>query len=125
MRKRLWPEKLTPRQLLIVGATLFVLSIMVTLAVLLGAGGWRPAPEPQPEAAARSEPALMRLRARDFILDEPIEEPQPKIFFFRPPLARWSEEQVKRFWVPLNEVVQEILRKENDRRVEKLFEGVP
>jgi hypothetical protein len=32
---------------------------------------------------------------------------------------------VKRFWVPLNEVVQEILRKENDRRVEKLFEGVP
>ncbi len=125
MRQRLWPEKLTPRQLLIVGATLFVLSIMVTLAVLLGTGLRRPAPEARPEAAAPAEPSPTRLRAPDFILDEPIEEPQPKIFFFRPPLARWSEEQVKRFWVPLNEVVQEILRKENDRRVEKLFEGVP
>lgn len=125
MRKRLWPEQLTPRQLLIAGAALFVLSVIVTLAVLLPAGGRRSEPAAEPEAAARGEPSPLKLRARDFILDEPVEEPQPEIYFFRPPLARWSEEQVKRFWVPLNEVAQEILRQENDRRVEKIFEGVP
>jgi hypothetical protein len=125
LRKRLWPEQLTPRQLLIAGAALFVLSVIVTLAVLLPAGGRRSEPAAEPEAAARGEPSPLKLRARDFILDEPVEEPQPEIYFFRPPLARWSEEQVKRFWVPLNEVAQEILRQENDRRVEKIFEGVP
>lgn len=125
MRKRPWPEQLTPRQLLLAGAALFVLSLIVTLAVLLAAGRRGAGPAAEPKAPTRSELSPMRLRARDFILDEPVEEPQPEIYFFRPPLARWSEEQVKRFWVPLNEVVLEMLKRENDRRFEKMFEGVP
>jgi hypothetical protein len=104
---------------------LFVLSLLVTLAVLLAAGrqGSAPAAVRQSAPGAETRPAL--LRTRDFILEEPVEEPQPEIFFFRPQFSRWTEEQVERFWVPLDEVLLEHLRRENDRRIEKLFEGVP
>jgi hypothetical protein len=111
--------------LLLAGAVLFALSMAVTLAVLLAAGRRGGEPAVRPPAAGRAETSPFRLRARDFILEEPVEEPSPEIFFFRPPLPRWSEEQVKRYWVPLNDVVLEILRRENDRRVQRLFDGVP
>jgi hypothetical protein len=125
LRKKLRLEELTPRHLLVAGAALFVLSLLVTLVVLLAAGRKDSAPVAAQQASPRAETRPARLRARDFILDEPKEEPQPDIFFFRPRFSRWSEEQVRRFWVPLDEVLLEHLRRENDSRIEKLFEGVP
>jgi hypothetical protein len=125
LRKRLRPEQLRPRHLLLAGAALFVLSLAITLAVLLATGRRGGGPVAEPQASVRAEPSPPRLRARDFILEEPVEEPSPEVFFFRPPQPRWSEEQVKRYWVPLDEVILETLRRENDRRVERLFEGVP
>jgi hypothetical protein len=125
LRKRLRLEELTPRRLLLAGAALFGLSILVTLAVLLSAGGRSKASAPEPKAAPPVVTGSVRLAARDFILEEPVEEPQPEIYFVRPQFSRWSEEQVERFWVPLDEVLLEHLRRENDARIEKLFEGVP
>jgi hypothetical protein len=125
LRKRLRLEQLRPLHLLLAGAVLFVLTMAITLSVLLAASKRGGNPLTKPQTSVRIEPSPLCLRARDFILEEPVEEPSPEIFFFRPPLSRWSEEQVRHYWVPLDQVVLETLRRENDRRVEKMFERVP
>jgi hypothetical protein len=125
LRKRLRLEELTPRYLLLAGAALFVLSLLVTLAVLLAAGRQGSAPSAVRQASPGAETRTAGLRTRDFILEEPVEDPQPDIFFFRPRFSRWSQEQVERFWVPPDEVLLEHLSRENDERIEKLFEGAP
>jgi hypothetical protein len=43
----------------------------------------------------------------------------------RPRLMRWREEQVGRYWIPLEDIAADIVRRENDRRIEELFEDIP
>ncbi len=131
MRKRLRLEELTPRQLALGAAALFLLSVAVTLAVLVSSPRGQPPaagspPEASPAAApAASEPAVGRLGLTDFILEVPEPPPQPRIYLFRERLPRWTEQQVRRYWIPVNEAVLRILRRENDRRTEQLLREVP
>jgi len=62
---------------------------------------------------------------QDFLLEAPEAPPQPRVHLFRERTPRWSEEQVRRFWVPVDEAVLRILRRENDRRTEELLREVP
>ena len=134
MRKRLRLEELTPRQLALGAAGLFLLSVGVTLVILAtsqrhaqAAAGY-PAPSKEGYAAtgqAAPEPAVGRLGIKDFLLEAPEPAPQPRIYLFRERLPRWTEQQVRRYWVPVNEAVLRILRRENDRRTEELLREVP
>jgi hypothetical protein len=106
-------------------AALFLLSVAVTLIILASAGP-RPAPKAAPPAETRpTEPAVGRLGIQDFLLEAPEAPPRPRVHLFRERTPRWSEEQVRRFWVPVNEAVLRILRRENDRRTEELLREVP
>jgi hypothetical protein len=126
LRKRLRLEALG-------AAGLFLLSVAVTLAILVSAPRRRPRAEeasPPPEAAqaagqVASEPAVGRLGITDFLLEAPEPPPQPRIYLFRERLPRWTEQQVQRYWVPVNEAVLRILQRENDRRTEELLREVP
>jgi hypothetical protein len=46
-------------------------------------------------------------------------------YLLRPKLDRWRDEQVNRYWIPLEELALDLVRKENDRRIEALFEEIP
>jgi hypothetical protein len=124
LRKKLRLEDLQPRHFLLGAAGLFLLSVAVTLIILVSAGP-RPASAAAPPAEARAaEPAVGRLGIQDFLLEAPEAPPRPGIHLFRERTPRWSEEQVRRFWVPVNEAVLRILRRENDRRTEDLLREV-
>ena len=135
MRKKLRLEDLKPRHLALGAAGLFLLSVAVTLLVMAASAGRRPAAPDVPPApleaasaaAGRSaaEPLAGRLGIQDFLLEAPEAPPQPRIHLFRERTPRWSEEQVRRFWLPVDEAVLRILRRENDRRTEELLREVP
>jgi hypothetical protein len=129
LRKRLRLEDLKPRHLALGAGGLFLLSVAVTLIVLAASVGRRPAKDAAPPTApSTSEPevgAVGRLGMQDFLLEAPEAPPQPGVHLFRERTPRWSEEQVRRFWVPVDEAVLRILRRENDRRTEELLREVP
>jgi hypothetical protein len=127
LRKRLRLEELTPRQLALGAGGLFLVSVAVTLIILAAS----PRREP-PAADARAdggrqalETPVGRLGIEDFLLEAPEPPPQPRIHLFRESTPRWSEEQVRRYWIPVNEAVLRILRRENDRRTEEMLREVP
>jgi hypothetical protein len=64
-------------------------------------------------------------RRQDFLLPEPEEERPEAPYLFRPRMSSWSEEQVKRFWIPLTDIALDIVAEENDKRIEELFSGIP
>ncbi len=121
MRKRLRLEELKPAQIVLGLAGLFLLAVAVTLVLLLATR--RPAPEAgrRPQTAEAPEP----LEAQDFLMESDEPPALPRIFLYREPMPRWSEEQVRRYWVPLDQAVVDILKKENDKRIEQLFREVP
>jgi hypothetical protein len=125
LRKKLRLEDLQPRHLALGAAGLFLLSVAVTLIILASAGP-RPAPQAAPSAERRpAEPTVGRLGIQDFLLEAPEAPSRPRVHLFRERTPRWSEDQVRRFWVPVNEAVLRILRRENDRRTEELLREVP
>jgi hypothetical protein len=125
LRKKLRLEDLQPRYLALGAAGLFLLSVAVTLIILASAGP-RTAPQAPPPGETRpAEPAVGRLGIQDFLLEAPEAPPRPRVHLFRERTPRWSEEQVRRFWVPVNAAVLRILRRENDRRTEELLREVP
>lgn len=119
---------------MLLAAALFVLSALITLVVLAaGARGRPPAeaagPLPQEESRRAAEAFLPGSAGRasvgvaDFLLEEPrIGEDPP--YLLRPPTPRWSEAQVERYWVPLKEVVLEIISGQSDRRIDELLRDV-
>ena len=126
MRKRLRLE------LAVGAAALFLLSVAVTLSILTSSArrqpqaAGSPPPEPAPAAGqAASAPAVGRLGITDFLLEAPEAPPQPRLHLFRERLPRWTEQQVQRYWIPVNEAMLRILRRENDRRIEELLREVP
>jgi len=127
LRKKLRLEDLKPRHLALGAAGLFLLSVAITLIILAASAGRRRAPPGLSPVAAPSaaEPQAGRLGIQDFLLEAPEAPPQPRIHLFRERTPRWSEEQVRRFWVPVDEAVLRILRQENDRRTEELLREVP
>lgn len=61
----------------------------------------------------------------DMIIPEDYtEEPSSRWYLSRPPLRKWSEEQIARYWIDPRQIGIEILEKENDRLIEEMFEDV-
>jgi len=122
LRKRLRLDQLKPGQLALGLGGLFLLSVAVTLIVLLAAPRGRPRLEAgKPLEAEAPEP----LGVQDFLLENPEPPALPRVFLYREPTPRWSEEQVRRYWVPVDKAVMDILKRENDSRMEQLFREVP
>ena len=46
-------------------------------------------------------------------------------YMLRRPMSSWSDEQVRRFWIPLETIAIERIVAENDRRIDEMFEEVP
>ncbi|MBN1835699.1 MAG: hypothetical protein JW820_07605 [Spirochaetales bacterium] len=145
---RLLPRGPETRRMVLVGAGLFVGSAVVTLIIVLTAGG-RPSgpseavPEPAEQPAGEVFGAV---GLGDLLLAPSDGEPQGPAwgsggairdlrearsaghappYLLRPPLERWSREQVQRYWIPLNDIAVDRIRQENDRRMHALFEEVP
>lgn len=72
--------------------------------------------------ARQSESALS---VQDFMLPREVKGDSPEPYLLRPRLDRWGEEQVKRYWIPLEDIALDLVRRENDRRIEELFEDIP
>jgi len=127
-------------------AGLFLVSVLVTLIVLLsGRNGLEGEPDEQPPLTSVeqliddfSRPASGArqlagagtggehvLNVQDFILPQVVKGDSPEPILLRPRLKRWREEQVGRYWIPLEDIAADIVRRENDRRIEELFEDIP
>ena len=65
------------------------------------------------------------LGMQDFILPLSVKADSTEPYLLRPRLERWREEQVDRFWIPLEDIAADLVRRENDRRIEQLFEDIP
>ena len=134
-------------------SVLFVLSALITLAVLRS-GADSAAVEASQEAAPESGQAQVStiqdiiddfsnaggggrqaagsgagsgdaLSVQDFILPQSVPEDTGELHLLRPRLERWGEQQVGRYWIPLEAIALELIERENDRRIEELFEDIP
>jgi hypothetical protein len=65
------------------------------------------------------------LGVQDFMLPRDAGGDDPEPYLLRQRLERWQEEQVNRYWIPLEEIAADLIRRENDRRIEELFEDIP
>jgi hypothetical protein len=141
------PEK-TKR--IAVFSALFLLSALVTLLILLS-GRNRAGVEPEMEEVPISSVQQIigdfsgsgssgsgagqsigsgsgaedALTVQDFILPLNVKGDSPEPYLQRPRLERWQEEQVDRYWIPLEDIALDLVRRENDRRIEELFEDIP
>ena len=130
-------------------STLFVVSALITLIVLLsGRSSTRvriqPAAEAVPVTAVEQiiddfsggqgemGPASASgagtediLSVQDLVLPKGVQGDSDQPYLLRPRLDRWREEQVNRYWIPLEDIALDLVRRENDRRIEKLFEDIP
>ncbi|UCF98970.1 MAG: hypothetical protein JSV89_05380 [Spirochaetaceae bacterium] len=130
-------------------STLFVLSVLITLFVLLsGTDGGAVTTEPEIERVPASSIEQIiddfsekdtqtgqrtgsvigsedALSIHDFMPPQVAQEDSSEPYLLRPKMDRWTEEQVKRYWIPLEEIAMDLIRRENDRRIEKLFEDIP
>lgn len=131
--------------MIVVFTGLFVLSALITLIVLSSGrkGVARGAPVSSIEqiiddfSVPRSDDSSIRrwaetasgagdlLSVQDLILPMRVQKDSAEPYFLRPKLDRWRDEQVNRYWIPLEELALDLVRKENDRRIEKLFEEIP
>ena len=125
-------------------AGLFLVSVLITLIVLLsGRNGFEGEPDEQPPLGSVeqliddfSQPGSgarqlagtgggRGLNVQDFILPQVVKGDSQEPILLRPRLMRWREEQVGRYWIPLEDIAADIVRRENDRRIEELFEDIP
>ena len=127
-------------------AALFVLSVLITLLVLRSGRNEVEAEPVETTTAVSSVEQIIEdfsesgaqtrqsygnvgtegaLSAQDFILPQNVEGDSPGPYLLRPRLERWREEQVNRYWIPLEDIASDLVRRENDRRIEELFEGIP
>ena len=128
-------------------SALFVLSVVITLLVLRSGRNGVEA-EPEEEGAPVSSVQQIiddfsgggtqarqwggagigtegALSVQDFVLPRDVQGDSPGPYLLRPRLDRWGAEQVNRYWVPLEDIASDLVRRENDRRIEELFEGIP
>ena len=124
MRKKALPDYKWIIPLLV---ALFSLSSLITLIILMR-GNIR---EPIPAAAggkpqSQSESSIRKgLTLNDFQLQNPDQDRPSETYLLREKMERWSDEQVNKFWIPLDEIALDILMEENDRRIEDIFKDIP
>ena len=140
--------------MVLVAAGLFFGSAILTLLILLATGGLSPGRRSAPVASEARAPTAApgSVGLSDLLLEPPnwpigvsvgkdpagvlageaagdLKEAQAAgqapPYLLREPLAHWSDQQIARYWVPLEEIAVDQIRKENDRRIERFFEEVP
>ena len=119
---------------------LFVLSGLITLMILTSGERKTSFPESEldtgqgasvqriVEEFSRSEESAGKdsvLTVQDFLLPENPDVGGSGPYLLRQRLERWSEQQVQRYWIPLEDIALDLVVKENDRRIESLFEDIP
>jgi len=117
--------------MIVVFSCLFIISAVTTLAVILSAdrsaesallpddGGQRQAQAP---VVSRLDGEIGSL---DFMLPLEDQLSSSSPYQLRPRMSRWNEEQVNRYWIPLQEIALDIVAKENDARIEEMFAEIP
>ena len=76
-------------------------------------------------AAPDAPLATPPMRYAELILEPDAVGEAAAYYWLRSPTQRWTEEQVRRFWVPPEQIALGILRQENDEIVEDILAGVP
>lgn len=107
-------------------AGLFLLSALVTFLVMLPSMR-RPATaaaEPR-ERPVGTEAIDLSVSLPDFLLPEESAAGGQGIELFRRRFTSWSEEQVRRFWIPVREIARDVLERKNDEEVDALFQDLP
>ena len=104
---------------------------MITLSVMgsqaSGARRAQAAPETRRQAQAPRPPtaADLGLGEDDYLLPS-FQAPAQELRYapYRPRQARWSAEEVARYWVPLRRIATDLVAAQNDRAIQRLFQDV-
>ena len=110
-----------PKKIIFLFSGLFLISMLVTLLILLS-GHDRLSVEQDEQNVYSS---VKKLILEDFLLPPLKKETIQDAYIFRERLSSWDEEQVNRYWIPLNKIVLDNIIKENDRIIEELFRDIP
>ena len=79
-----------------------------------------------PGSSAGSLGAKDTLYVTDFLLpEEKLVEESPSYYLLRERLEVWDEKQVSQFWYPIHEILADIIRRRNEKRLEEVLKGIP
>ena len=105
---------------------LFVVSALITFLIMLPSSRRAAAVTEPPRAPAGTEAIDLSVSLQDFLLPEEGEEESGRgIEWFRRRFTLWSEEQVRRFWIPAREIARDVLERKNDEGVDALLQDLP
>ncbi len=111
-----------------------MVAFVITLSVLAGQSATRSRRDAElaraaaPKAQAPKPPtaADLGLGEDDFLLPS-FSAPAQELRYvpFRPRQARWSAEEVARYWVSPRQIATDLAAAANDRAIQQLFQDVP
>jgi len=111
---------------LIISFSILLLSILVSILLfslvpLIG----RQNNSNQMEYAGTENYLRPALNVMDFQLQDFNENfNTPGVYYKRPMLEKWDKEQVKKFWIPVEQILLRRIQKENEKDVEAIFSAV-
>ena len=106
-------------------AGLAVISATITLLLGSGAQPGRGAAEDSNELEVPIS-GFPVLTARDFLLYEGVtNETIDRFYLLRERFDRWTDDQINRFWIPPETIVEDLLKQRNDRLIEEILKSVP
>jgi hypothetical protein len=69
---------------------------------------------------------VKRLMPSDFVMaEEELVSLDNRRYPFRPRIKEWSPAQVKKFWIPVRDILLDLISRKNDRLLEEILEKIP
>lgn len=62
---------------------------------------------------------------KDFYFEQQFEDPELELILGRTPKDKWGEEEIERFWIPVEEMELEKLQERNRKIMEGKLDGIP
>ena len=121
MGKFEWRRFAPSRALSIYLLSVLAISLLAIVLLLLFYPGKGPRDTSSPIPAESESFPFHRIK----LPPEALELVPEELMNVRPRRSAWSEEELKQYWIPPEPIVEELLREENRRVLEGIFDDLP
>jgi hypothetical protein len=109
-----------------------VLFLVITLSVafviclfMISVYACQPKAAVEPASSISQMDKEARVSVNDFLFEEyALYAKESKYYLFREQMKEWSEEQVKKYFTPAEEILRDFYKKENDNTVREMFDTI-
>jgi hypothetical protein len=117
---------LADRRMVLFVSILALLTFVVTLVLFLGRQSRMENPTTPIETVKIESDEVKRLLPSDFVMvEEELVSLDHRHYPFRVQIKEWSPAQVNKYWIPVRDILIDIISRKNDRLLEEILETIP